>query len=65
MAKARKFGINTPYVLFVDYDQRKIYMQYVSNSMKMRDFLNKEAYEPQSSIYNTLISILNEKLLKK
>lgn len=42
MAKARKFGVNTPYIIFVDYSNRKIYMQYVENSMKLRDFLNKE-----------------------
>ena len=48
MVKARKHGINTPYVLFVDYVQRKIYMQYVADSMKMRDFLNKESCEPAS-----------------
>ena len=45
MTKARKFGINTPYILFVDYENRKVYMQYVANSMKMRDFLNKDPPE--------------------
>ncbi len=52
MVKARKHGINTPYVLFVDYVQRKIYMQYVANSIKMRDFLNKESCEPTSFLKN-------------
>lgn len=51
MTKARKFGINTPYVLFVDYENRKIYMQYVANSMKMRDFLNKDPPEQSSSFF--------------
>lgn len=49
MAKARKNGINTPYVLFVDYEKRMIFMQYVSNSMKIRDFLNKEPCESESN----------------
>jgi len=57
MVKARKFGINTPYILFADYDNRKIYMQYVANSVKMRDFLNKNP--PESSSYLKTVPIHN------
>lgn len=42
MAKARKSGINTPYIIYVDILQRSIYMQYIE-SIKLRDFLFKLA----------------------
>ena len=57
MTKARKFGINTPYILFVDYENRKIYMQYVANSIKMRDFLNKDPPEQSSLLIFFIFSI--------
>lgn len=38
MAKARKAGVNTPYLMNVDMENRRIYMQYVK-STKLRDFL--------------------------
>eukprot|EP01017_Pseudomicrothorax_dubius_P033604 TRINITY_DN4517_c0_g1_i5.p1 TRINITY_DN4517_c0_g1~~TRINITY_DN4517_c0_g1_i5.p1 ORF type:complete len:242 (+),score=38.32 TRINITY_DN4517_c0_g1_i5:157-882(+) len=41
MSKLRKQGINTPYILFVDMSERKIYMQYVESSFKLRDLIYK------------------------
>ncbi len=41
MARVRERGINTPYLLFIDYEERKIYMQYVTNSLKLRDYFFK------------------------
>ncbi|KAL4427537.1 hypothetical protein ABPG74_019493 [Tetrahymena malaccensis] len=38
MIRARKAGINTPYVMQTDFVQRKIYMQYI-DGLKLRDFL--------------------------
>ncbi len=47
MTKARKIGINTPYVLFVDMPERKIYMQYV-RAETARDYLFRKKDEPQN-----------------
>jgi len=39
LAKARKAGVETPYLLFVDMEKRKIYMQFVGNAVTMKEFL--------------------------
>ena len=39
MTKARKCGINTPYLMHADLENRSIYMQYVE-SKKVRDYIN-------------------------
>ena len=39
LARASKFGINTPYILFVDLINRKIYMQYIENSVTLKEIL--------------------------
>lgn len=33
MNKARKVGVNTPYILFVDLSSRKIYMEDIRNGV--------------------------------
>jgi tRNA A-37 threonylcarbamoyl transferase component Bud32 len=37
--RARKMGVNTPYVIHVDFDKLQIYMQKVPFSMKVKDFI--------------------------
>jgi len=43
MIRARKAGINVPYVMHADFNARKIYMQFIEG-VKLRDFIfeNKE-----------------------
>ncbi len=39
MAKVRKYGLNAPYILYCDLEGKKIYMQYLKNSLKLRDYI--------------------------
>ena len=41
MEKARKAGVNVPDIILNDAPNRKIYMEYVDNSLKARDFFNR------------------------
>lgn len=54
IARALKFGINTPHLLFVDMLNRKIFMQYVNNSIQLKELL-KIIYSTKDSKYDTLI----------
>ena len=39
MAKARSIGVNTPYIVYVDMKFNSIYMQYIKNSLKLKDYI--------------------------
>ena len=39
MSRALKFGINTPYLIFINIVNRKIYMQYIENSITVKEVL--------------------------
>jgi len=41
MARARKAGVNTPFLLSIDLDRRYMIMQYVEG-MKLKDWLKAE-----------------------
>ena len=43
MVKARKLGLDVPYLMNIDYDTKKIYMQYIEKAIKLRDFLQEYA----------------------
>jgi len=48
MNRARKAGVNTPYVMFVDLNDCKIYMQYIENSIMVKDYFyitNRNKYD--------------------
>ena len=61
MARARKAGVNTPYVMHVDTDNHKIYMQYVHDAVTIKEFFyflqrNKLACKfPHFTEFTTLI----------
>jgi len=38
MARARKAGVNTPYVMHVDTETHKIYMQYVNDAVMIKEY---------------------------
>ena len=61
LAKLYKIGVNTPYVLFVDLITRKIYMQYIENSVMMKNILRK-IYE--NSDFSVKFNILLEKIVE-
>ncbi len=65
MARVRERGINTPYLLFIDYEERKIYMQYVTNSLKLRDYLFKLSTENKGEGICLFIVIFSENLIKE
>ena len=44
MVKARKAGVNTPYILYVDLISRKIIMQYVEG-ITARDYIEKKQFD--------------------
>ena len=39
MVKARSIGVNTPYIVQVDMQNKSIYMQYIKNSLKLKDYI--------------------------
>lgn len=39
MVKARKCGVNVPYIMNVDFENKSIIMSYV-NGLKLKDYLN-------------------------
>ena len=39
LSKARKAGVEAPYVFFVDMNTRKIYMQLIKNAVTLKEFL--------------------------
>lgn len=39
MVRASKFGVNIPYLIFVNLITRKIYMQYIENSITVKEVL--------------------------
>ena len=41
LAKLNKIGINTPYVIFVDLNGRKIYMQHIESSTMRKNILKR------------------------
>lgn len=53
--------MNTPYVLFVDLNGRKIYMQYLNNSVMAKNIL-KRIYDNNN--FNNLYSTLINKIIK-
>lgn len=54
MAKARKAGVNTPFLYNVNLENRQIYMQHVE-SIKLRDFIFKlDANEIKAGIYKII-----------
>ena len=63
LAKLNKIGLNTPYILFVDVLNRKIYMEYIEESCMLKNVL-KKIYETNdfSTIYGTLIEKIIETL---
>jgi len=38
MARARKAGVNTPYIMHVDTETHKIYMQYVNDAVMIKEY---------------------------
>ena len=43
MAKARKCGVNVPYIMNVDLENKSIIMSHVEG-MKLKDYLNQEQH---------------------
>ena len=39
MTKARSIGVNTPYIMYVDTNGSSIYMQYIKNSLKLKEYI--------------------------
>ena len=39
MVKARSIGVNTPYIIHVDTYNKSIYMQYINNSLKLKEYI--------------------------
>jgi TP53 regulating kinase-like protein len=52
MARAMKFGINTPYLIFVNLITRKIYMQYIENSVTVKEVLKVIYSMPSINLYD-------------
>ncbi len=53
MDKARKAGVNTPYLLYVDLNTCKIYQEYLVNAVMTKEFfffLTKNALKCKTSI---------------
>ena len=38
MARARKAGVNTPFMIYVDTNEYKIYMQNIENCIMVKDY---------------------------
>jgi TP53 regulating kinase-like protein len=55
MARAAKHGINTPYLLFVDTINRKIYMQYVETSVPLKQLLKEIYFSSNITFYEDII----------
>ena len=62
LAKLYKTGMNTPYVLFVDLNGRKIYLQYIEHSTMMKNILKQIYNSNDFIIYSKLIDNIIEKL---
>ena len=52
MSRALKFGINTPYLIFVNLITRKIYMQYIENSVTVKEVLKVIYSMPSINLYD-------------
>jgi TP53 regulating kinase-like protein len=55
IARAYKSGIDTPGVLFVDTIGRKIYMEYIENSIQLKELLRVIYFSPDISKYENLL----------
>jgi len=57
ITKLHKIGVNTPYILFVNLFEKKIYMEYINHSVLLKNIINK-IYSDQDSIqkYHKLIN---------
>jgi len=54
MTKVRKLGLNTPYIMYTDFANRRIYMEYVQG-IKVKDFLINLKYDADK---NSKVKIL-------
>lgn len=50
MVKARKLGLDVPYLMNIDYETKKIYMQFIEKAIKLRDFLQEFAEKVDQTI---------------
>lgn len=69
ITKLHKIGVNTPYILFVDLFQRKIYMEYISKSVLLKNILNRIYYDQftiqkYSNLINNIINATAKYLAK-
>lgn len=53
LARAYKNGINTPNVYFVDLINRRIYLEYIENSVMLKEIL-REIYASNESVEKNL-----------
>lgn len=61
IAKCRSLGISTPSLYFVDTNQNRIYMEYISNSITAKHYIDKlnSTYSEMSEIYKSLLMKLS------
>lgn len=69
ITKLHKIGVNTPYILFVDLFQRKIYMEYINKSVLLKNILNRIYYDQftiqkYSNLINNIINATAKYLAK-
>ena len=67
MARASKSGINTPYLIFVNLMTRKIYMQYIENSITVKEVLKAVYSMNDLTMYEkrkNIIIVVLEKIIK-
>jgi TP53 regulating kinase-like protein len=64
MVKAKKIGINVPYLMNIDYESKKIYMQYIDNSLKLRDFLNEFAKNVEKPVIFEMMGLVGSLIAK-
>lgn len=69
ITKLHKIGVNTPYILFVDLFQRKIYMEYINKSVLLKNILNRIYYDQftiqkYSNLINNIINSTAKYLAK-
>ncbi len=65
IARAYKSGINTPNLLFVDLINRKIFMQYVDNSVQLKEVLRTIFLSNKSSSDTSIVLLRYKNMLEK
>jgi tRNA A-37 threonylcarbamoyl transferase component Bud32 len=57
MIRSRESGIPAPAVLLVDYDKSRIYMEYLSDAITLRDHIYQTQDQGLSFLLTDIISV--------